>query len=688
MLSLRLSSLSTLRLLQPKQLLIAVALMLAASASADRGFISLYSNPTIAMADGRSTILIDAELRDANGKLVPDGTRVVFSTDLGYFKEPIVSSQHGTARTTLVASSIAGVAKITASAINYQASTTLEYQFVSDRSLLSSARDYVEIIGPKDLTYAVEQKVLGASTDDKGLAVVRYRDIEIRAADIQLNAANYDVRARKAHIKIGKLDAEFSQLAFKLDMRKGWAVGKYRDKEQIIVPHGNLFAFGSGKERDFYGICSISAAGTAKVSEVVPPESFDFTEISEGSTMVDAKKAIVFPGKQIQFHRAGISVQGQRVMKLPLFEMDMRNSQVFSDQIVSINDNKLAINYPYYVSLKPGQTSLFRLRTGQSYGRSFGSSHGTFLDYEMNWSRGDSMQGNLTFGGLGRSDWGVSAAASLRPDEKTSIDADLQIPAHQSLYGTINASRRFNGFETSVNASASKSLRGPRFFNQQYSFVAEKDPIKLGRLPLQLFFGFTATHQTATFSPFSDNVATPLDTGITQTAYGLRLRGNTTPINIGSRTTFSSSFSVSKLQGQNVLRGLTTLGTAALNHNFNSRTSLSLIYDYFNDGVNSALIGQHQLALRGSYEDGKASFSFFGSKGLDSDLLNYQFDAGYRLNRQFRLLYSYTLQRYLGESYFDYNMVLGYTLGGREFGLTWSQKTHRFGIQLLGATFN
>lgn len=640
------------------------------------------------MADGRSTILIDAELRDANGKLVPDGTRVVFSTDLGYFKEPIVATQHGSARTTLVASSIAGVAKITASAINYQASTTLEYQFVSDRTLLSSARDYIEIIGPKDLTYAVEQKVLGASTDDKGLAVIRYRDIEIRAADIQLNASNYDVRARKAHIKIGKLDAEFSQLAFKLDTRKGYAVGKYRDKEQILVPNGNFFSYGSGPERDFYGICAISAAGTSKLNETVEPEVFDFVEVSESSTLVDAKKAVVFPGKQIQFHRAGISVQGQRVMKMPLFEMDMRNSQVFSDQIVSINDNKLAINYPYYVSLKPGQTSLFRLRTGQSYGRSFGSSHGTFLDYEMNWSKGEAMQGNLTFGGLGRSDWGVSTSASVRPDDRTTIDADLQVPAHQSLYGTINASRRFNGFETSINASASKSLQGSKFFNQQYSFVAEKDPIRFGKVPLQLFLGFTASHQTTSFSPIDDNTSVALPLGVTQTSYGIRLRGNTMPINIGHRTTFNSSFSVSKLEGRNVLKGLTTLGSASLNHNLNSRTSLSLVYDYFNDGINSALIGKHQLALRGSYEDGKASLSFFGSKGLDSDLLNYQLDAGYRLNSRFRLLYSYTLQRYLGESYFDYSMVLGYTLGGREFGLTWSQKTHRFGIQLLGATFN
>ena len=85
---------------------------------------------------------------------------------------------------------------------------------------------------------------------------------------------------------------------------------------------------------------------------------------------------------------------------------------------------------------------------------------------------------------------------------------------------------------------------------------------------------------------------------------------------------------------------------------------------------------------------GGLSFNFFGSRSLDVDRTTVQLDAGYRFARDWRLSYAYTFDRFFGDSFFDYNFILGYRIGYREFGLTWSHRTKRIGFQVLGTTFN
>jgi hypothetical protein len=60
----------------------------------------------------------------------------------------------------------------------------------------------------------------------------------------------------------------------------------------------------------------------------------------------------------------------------------------------------------------------------------------------------------------------------------------------------------------------------------------------------------------------------------------------------------------------------------------------------------------------------------------------------YRISGLWRLMGSYTFDKYLTDSYLDYNATIAYRLGIRELGLTWSARTKRFGIQVFGATLN
>jgi hypothetical protein len=680
------------RLLKPA--LLTVALCTVALAAANKGLVHLSSFPTIAVADGKSTISIDAEIRDTNGKLVPDGTRVIFTTDLGHFRESVVATQNGIAHTVLVAAASAGIAKVSASAMSYQATATLEYQFVGDRSLLSSAKEYIEVVGEKDVRYSYESKVLTAS-GPKRTAYLRYREIEIHADDLQVNVSTCEVRAKNAVLKIGKSENEFRQLYFKLNDRHGYGLTTYKHQTLGVAPDGRVLQFVPGvDDQSSFGVAEITAGGLQEPASAVNPDIYDFEDLSDSTTEIAAKKVTAFPNRLIQFERADVEMQGSKLLKMPLYQLDMNNQGRLFDNILNVNNNQLSINYPYYLSLKPGVTSLLRLRTGQSDGRGLAANRGLFLDYEYNWNRGDDMQGALTFQGLGRSDWGVGANQYWRFGEGSSIAATFDVPSHRSLFGTINGSKQFKGYDLNIDASAGRTFAGTPFSSDQYSVTLERDPIKMGHLPVQLFLGAeafsTATRTTGFIANNDPTNPELLQTNLadSQTAYGLRLRAQSDPLKLGPTTGLSASLAMSKLQGHNTLSGLTYVGSATLSHTFAQSVGLTLTYDYLEDGFNSTLLGRHQLSLQAFYNKGNVLFNFYGQKGLDAERFAYQLDASYRLSPIWRLGYSLTAQRYLGDSYTDYTLVLGCRVGFKEVGLTWSQKTHRVGFQVLGTTFN
>lgn len=680
-----------------RQLTAALLLLISNLALGTTGteLIHLTPFPSISVADGKSIVNIDAEVRDTNGKTVPDGTRVLFGTDLGSFRNPIATTQNGIAHATLVAGSIAGIAKITANALGVQGNATLEYQFVSDRSLLSSAKEYVEIVGYKEVRYHYEDKVFSASGPKRG-AFLRYREVELHADDLQFNVDTNELKAKNALLKIGKVSAVYGLLYFKLQDRHGYGMATIQKEGTAIQPFGRTFRLvPSGKKEDVYTVVEATSTGPKQFDAFVSPDTFAFEDFSDPGTEISSKKVTAFPHKRILFEGADVSLGRSRLMKVPLYQLDLTGQQrLFSDQILNVNNNQLSLNYPYYLNLKPGVTSLLRLRTGQSDGSGLAASRGVFLDYEYNWNRGDDMQGGVTVGGLGRSDWGIHGSQYWRAGDGSTVSGLLEVPAHRSIFGSLNAMKPLKGAEMSFSASAGRAFRGDPFDNSQYNFVIEKDPVKLGKLPIQAYFGAQAySIQSSSvgliYNP-DDPTAMPLSQRITdsQSAYGLRMRLQSQQITLGRSTGLTASLSLSKLQGHNTLNGLTTLGSASLSHSFGSAFNASLSYDYTEDGYNSSLLGRHQLSLQTTYNRGNAFFSLFAIRALDIDRFAYQMDTSYRLNRTWRFGYSLFNQGYLGDRFLDSYFVLGYRLGYKEFGLTWSQRTHRFGFQLLGTTFN
>lgn len=657
-------------MLKIRCLAILLLTFLATLAFGDNGTLRLNLLPTITVADSRSTITVSAYVYRTSGQPVPDGTRVLFQTTLGTFKgDEIGETQNGVARVVLQTGSIAGTAKVTASALAFNAVSTTEIEFLADRSMLSSANEYVEIVAPGYMMFSMDQKIIGAAGPKHG-AKLRYREIEIEADDLQLNVSSSEVRAKKARLKIGKQDKEFDTLYMKLPARQGTGLTTF---EAEVTDEDGVTS-----KRQKLGYVDVRSSGITPVTKEVNANQFAFQDLSESTSLISADKVVVFPRKVINFHKADIMVGGVKVMKLPLFQVSLNSaSPVVTDSILNLNDSQININYPYYLTLKPGQTSLFRFQTGNKYGRSSGVDRGISLDYEMNWNKGDDFDGGLAFTSIGKGNWGLSARQYIRFDDRSSGLGYLEMPAGRSLYGSLSYNRQFDGWGMNISTSGTNSLRGSQFSNQQAQFVLEKDPIKFGKW-IRTSLGLNASANSSRSSLQERS----------QSAMGLHVRTQLVPLKLDGSTLLNANFTIGEQVGHNTVNGLTAAANLSLSKNIGKYAGILVGYDFLEDGFNSGLTGKHQLNLQGNYAQGNFDSSFSAVRALDVDRFSLFADLGYRLNNTWRLSYSYTLDRYFGNTYLDYTAAIGYRIGWRELGLTYSGRTKRFGIQLLGTPIN
>jgi hypothetical protein len=669
-----------------RPLAIAAVTCISCACFAQQVQIRLSAFPTMSVADGRSTTTITAEVRDSRGNLVPDGTKVSFESTLGLFREALVSTTGGFARAVLQAGGVPGIATITVKTIDTLSQpSTIEFEFVGDRSDLSSATEYIELVSPGYMEFVPDSRIMAASAPNKAVSI-RYRNVVIEADDIQINISRYEVRARNARLKVGKLNREFDELYFKLKDRTGIGTGTFKAilpspfKMEGFVPRPQTGEPGRyanvGKEVERYGLLNIFREEVTPAPTTDEARRLDFELAVASTSSVMAKKAIIFPQKEIQFQKAEVMVAGNRVMKMPLYSlnlMQLQGSSVVSSMI-NVSDNQVQVNYPYYLSLRPGQTSLLRFRTGERYGRG-GSSSGAFLDYELSWNKGDDMDGKFTVSGIGRKDWSIGVQQYKRLDDRTTAFGMVEVPANQSIYGSLNLSRIYNGFSVSGNASTSQYLRGLRYSTFDTSLVAEKDPTKVGNLPVQLYLGLTASK--------SSNSLLNSD----QTAMGVRARLQSSAVSIGPKTTAYFGMSAAHLTGRNVASGLTLTGEMSLSHRLNSATTIRATYNFLRDGYNDRFLGQHRVGLEARYYTERFQANIFGTKGLDVERMSLYGDMSFGISDSWWLTSTYTLDRYLDSTYLDYTFGLGYRVQGREIGLVWSNSTKRIGLQLLGAQF-
>ncbi len=659
-----------------------VCLAVSAVACAQSGTIQLESYPSMMVADGRSTLTVTAQVRDGAGNIVPDGTQVVFDSSLGSFRDKIVNTSNGYARAILVAGSVAGTSRVRASALRFNAAGEIDIELVSSRDQLSSAQEYIEVVGSETLWYSVQDRIIEA-TGANGGATLKYLNVEIRADDLQLQVQTYEVRARKAVIKIGNWQQEFETLYFRLNRKDGFGTASITVPDDL--PPADPLGLGwptstpaDRPMRSHFGIIEIKNRTVSIPATMPDVRLMRFQPINESVSMISAKKAVAYPRKEVQFHKADVRMANERIMQVPLFRVSVNTATpVITEQWVNVSNNNFALNYPYYLSLKPGETSLLRMRYGANYGTGTGAGGGTFLDYELNWNRGAFFDGGLVVGGIGRDDWGLGLRQTWSNRDSTMLSAQIDFPAHKSMFASANLSRQFTGFSGNVNTYYGQSLQGTRFTSDQTSIVLEKDPIRTGFIPGKMFFGLTANQARIS----SDYAST------SQQSVGARMRYVGDPIRLGNGM-LNFSYQIAQLSGHNVSQGLSQMGSANFAMSPTPGLVLNTTYEFLDDGFTADLLGRHKLMFDAMYNRGNLSFNGFMLKSLDADRLSLNTRLRYKMGSLWRLSYAYYFDQFGTDSFLDQSYIISYRLGYREVGLSYSYRKKRFGIEILGTSID
>jgi hypothetical protein len=682
-----------------------------AMASISFGAITIQMDafPREAVADNRSQITLSLTVRNNDGSIVPNGTRIVLATTLGSFRDSIVTTSEGKAQAILIAGNIPGIAKITASEIGLNSNpTVLEVEFVSDKSQLSSSGDFVIMAAKNGVEFSPVKSVMTAADPEKKVNF-QFGDRMIVGDDLQYNLNNKIIRGRKVEIVIGKVKHKFEEFYFDVRKKEGFGteVSTYYPIARIRFT-GGIFRFDSYNSLDdvYEPVTQKRRLLTYRISKQkveqyfkeVPKDLFKFenTRLGEIAYTKDelskenrqdeklprivARQVTVIGQREFQFSGVTLYQGPDKVLSQQSMKLDYTAGQSPLENLgfITVTDSQFNVNYPYYLDLQRETSTGVRFRSGQNFGRGVNVNRGVFLDLERTWNR-PNQNGSVVFSGLGRDDYNLGFRQFTRLNDRTNASVVLDSPQTRTLIGSGNISRNEDGYQVTVNANFQQVFRGIRSDRQDYGLIAEKNPIRLGRkVPVQLYAGVNYFNQTL----ITDS------TKIANSAYGTRFRLQSDPIFTdrgGGALNAGATMSLLNGTASNQVAS-----TASVNYSksFGSRFASVLTYDFAQDGFTEDVVGAHRLSGQFNYQDPKFQLQLFGTQALGSDRFSLFGDASVRLAPQYRVGYQYTLSRFLGDSFLDYNVTFAYrkTTRDPEFGVQYSAQTGRIGLVLLGAS--
>ncbi|MES1227985.1 MAG: Ig-like domain-containing protein, partial [Armatimonadota bacterium] len=573
-------------------------LLVSVAAWAQNGTVKASAFPSLALSDGSSPVIITVEVRDQNGQLVPDGTPVVFESKIGNFDAQTVNTQNGLAKATLHAPSTPGFATIRISVLRFNAFGETAVEFVKERGKIESSLRQLEVEGGSSLTYSVQDRVFEA-TGVKRTAVVRLGKVEVAADEFQVHAIDTTVKAHEATLKINGLERNYEELSFNLKNKIGVGLTTVTDPGRFVKT-GSISLWVPG--RTHLGYVDITADGETPRKYPPDPDMFRFVPVVDSLSLVSANRATVVLDRSIQFQHATVRMGGEVLMKVPLFDYPLTaSSNLISEQFLQVNNSQIALNFPYYVTLNPGSTSLFRMRYSSPFiGGTSGYNAGTYLDYEMNWNQGDSGNGSMTVGGIGRDDWGVSLRQSWLTPKSTIITAAVDTPSHESLLANFGINQPLRGGNASIAYGVTRSLLDSESHGSGLSAIVQTDSRKLGSSPFRFATGITASANDQFGSGYESH----------QTLVGMQTRLNMDPINLNGLGRLRFNYVVSELLNSGQW-GTAHAATVGLSTQFQQGFVLDTQYDYTLDPFTSSFLGRHRITADSYYT--KGAWSLRGS---------------------------------------------------------------------------
>ena len=684
------------------------ALLGAARPTRATGSLALAAAPDVIYADGKSSTILTATVRDAGGNLAADGTSVRFTTTLGRLTPDTATTTSGVARVSLTSAAQSGTATVTATAFSARADGSsaggTSVEFTEDReSLFARDARWIRVDCPQYLIYSADWKMIEAQGKN-GSAHLAYKALDITADALQVDLQTQTVLARGVVMQRGRHVLRAAQLRYDLVTGSGTAILTAGAAQS----NASVFVTGYGLET------APQPVDTGQASLESNP--YRFEDLSDSRLVVSARAITAAPGDQIQFRRASIYSDGKKLLSVAYHVMPMNTDEIFGQQVVGIGSEGLFLNIPYYYNVTPRSKGTVYLRNsavnganlsnGITAGTSFFSSHtahrGLALDLEQSYEIGRGGSGQFLVNGITRSEWGAQWTHTQRIDESTSSYLFVDYPSHRSLYASSNLSRQFNGFSLNMTASGSRDPGedGYSASNTNLNIYAETNPHPLGRTNLSYTTDFSVQKgQLVEEAPGTGRVVTPISTD------SVDVRLFTAPLHLDRRTLLTDSFSVGQAwSGIGGRIAPTVDASLGLTRSFRKNDSLRLNYTYrydpllsqigsYSSGLNpleALLRSNTQQRLSATYVTlplPRLSVSFSGGYGLPLNDRTLFATALYHVNNDWGLGLDASYERYVLDSYRDVEYLVSRRIFGRDLVFYYSTKTKKLRFDLAGSSF-
>ena len=633
--------------------------------------VKLTASRTAVLNDGRDATELIAEIRDSNGRLVPDGTQITFHTNLGTFAEnPTVQTRAGSARIRLT-SPQKGTALITAQTSGAYAGGVqkIEIVFTDDPSQTFQGNNYIVIDSNDSLLYAAVERVIEATgkksqDTEHGMpgARVAFRNIEIFADRLQLDCSSNTVKA-VGNIIVRRAGKRLTcaRLNYNLISGEGFAVAELENRIRPVKVSG-------------------ADLKMEPLEMPVAPKFFELVDVTASGLLITARHIVLFPNEKLQFKRPTIYQDGQKLVSMPFYSVGLYSSQLFSDQILKVGSQGLGVDLPVYYDLSPVSTGIMSIRHGERYGRSvFSNRPGWSMDLTQSYNSlgsGSRYTGELGLTGFNRSDWGLRWMHSHELSSGTRGNFFIDFPEHRSVFGSTNLNKQMGSFYVGMNLSGNRSLRGFSSSGSSADLYVETVPKKLGKSGYMMAVGGNTGAMRFQSGDFK-----------TSTFHrGVQTRLFSKPFNLDGKTTLTHNVSVGQIWANQGMSGESVMTSLSATRQIGG-ANLQLGYDYTKQPT-FVTEGRHRvsgnlLASGGS----KWNFFFYGSTMLDAPSSSLIGDFSYAFLPRYRLTLSTTVQRFAVGTFTDHEIGIGRVIGGREFILSYSTYNHRFYFNLEAGRF-
>lgn len=626
--------------------------------------INLTTSRGALLADGKHTATLRAEVHDSTGRPVTTGVTVEFQTTSGTLSQTRVQTIGGIAQVNLTSSPVAGVAHVTA-AVPGQAVSTLDVLFTDDPEATFDGNNYLLFAASTYLAYSSTDKIIEADGKNGG-GRMTFRNMELTADRIQLHCDDLIIRARdNIVLKRGKDVIYATRLYYSIPTSQGYAIANVGNELKLVTINGEHLRLDPGPDHI--------------------PQSYINMPDFQVKLVIVARGITFFPNDRLQFRRAQFFQDNVRLLSLPYYEMPLGSTQLFSDQFFSFGTSGFGMDLPLYFELSPRTTGIAYIRHQEQIGRGYYSTEpGWAIDLIRGYSnQGDQRyEGAYGFTGLTRSDWGMRWNHTQEFNSETQGSFDIQFPHHDSIYGSTNFTQQFQQIRWGANITAGQTFLSEPTTNTQSNIYVETQPHRLMGSHFVLYtFGNTFTSaQTKSVDP----TVTPYN----QTTDNLNMRAFIRPLALDKRTTLTPSVTIGHSWALVGASGNTALSTISLDRTLIGGGTINLTYDYVTQPGPITTGGKHRVSSSYTFAAAKRlQVNVFGSFYLDTTDSNMLADLSYKLDKRWRLLGSFTLQRYNDLSYQDFEFTIGRQIGERELQLNYSTFNRRVSVDLTATHF-